>query len=436
MTQNPFEAPQVSDIFLRRLKQSGLGLLAVAAVFWLAGVLIHNASENSRVDKLQRLDLVQELLRLELTQLNQSQLTVPEPRALKALLELGQNINSQSQGFQWFGQLHNQKEQILLTQAIETLSRPVAGVNSSFAERAQREIALRLDTQGKLDELRLLNQQASNGTLVLVYGLASLLTLSALVLLNMWQTQTKTNRLARRLHALGRALQTQQEVENKRVGATSALEGVIAVLKQTQNVEHRHTLMQLGEQLESLKNSGHSVLHFARAFHEMSSQGTQLAKTALTSEQRNLKADSHMEIMRQQLNGLREDIRNAAQGLRRAGEVSRQLLTNLDPKQLQLALSEGELNDHLQKLVEQSQHALKESIEGLVLASQKINMGQFESNKLAEHMAINQTAWSNLLANIEQYAESASGQSEKALHLAKNLIQTSKKADTLPRLNH
>jgi hypothetical protein len=68
---------------------------------------------------------------------------------------------------------------------------------------------------------------------------------------------------------------------------------------------------------------------------------------------------------------------------------------------------------------------LKESIEGLVLASQKINMGQHESNKLAEFMAVNQTAWSNLLSQVEQVAESASKESESALRLAKRLMDKS-----------
>jgi len=79
----------------------------------------------------------------------------------------------------------------------------------------------------------------------------------------------------------------------------------------------------------------------------------------------------------------------------------------------------------LQQLVEQSQQALKESIEGLVLASQKINAGQYESNKLAEYMAVNQTAWSNLLSQVEQVAESASHESESALRLAKRLMEKS-----------
>ena len=60
-----------------------------------------------------------------------------------------------------------------------------------------------------------------------------------------------------------------------------------------------------------------------------------------------------------------------------------------------------------------------------MLASQKINMGQHESNKLAEYMAVNQTAWSNLLSQVEQVAESASQESESALRLAKRLMEKS-----------
>jgi chromosome segregation ATPase len=157
----------------------------------------------------------------------------------------------------------------------------------------------------------------------------------------------------------------------------------------------------------------------------LSTQGTQVVKSTLNSEQRNTKAESHMEIMQAQLEGLRSDIRTAAQGLRKAGEVSRQLLGRLDATQMELTLTEPENNRQLQQLVEQSQQALKESIEGLVLASQKINMGQHESDKLAEYMAVNQTAWSNLLNQVEQVAESASQESENALRLAKRLMDKS-----------
>ncbi len=146
-------------------------------------------------------------------------------------------------------------------------------------------------------------------------------------------------------------------------------------------------------------------------------------KSTLNSEQRNAKAESHMEIMQTQLEGLRSDIRSAAQGLRKAGEISRQLLGRLDASQMELTLTEPENSRQLQQLVEQSQQALKESIEGLVLASQKINAGQYESNKLAEYMAVNQTAWSNLLSQVEQVAESASHESESALRLAKRLME-------------
>ena len=224
---------------------------------------------------------------------------------------------------------------------------------------------------------------------------------------------------------LSRALHSQQENDQKREGAHAALEGVLKALNSNQQLEHRGTLMQLGQQLEELNNSGRAVLQFAKSFHQLSTQGTQVVKSTLNSEHRNAKAESHMEIMQTQLEGLRSDIRSAAQGLRKAGEVSRQLLGRLDASQMELTLTEPENSRQLQQLVEQSQQALKESIEGLVLASQKINAGQHESNKLAEYMAVNQTAWSNLLSQVEQVAESASQESESALRLAKRLMEQS-----------
>jgi uncharacterized protein YoxC len=224
---------------------------------------------------------------------------------------------------------------------------------------------------------------------------------------------------------LSRALHSQQENDQKREGAHAALEGVLKALNSNQQLEHRGTLMQIGQQLEELNNSGRAVLQFAKSFHQLSAQGTQVVKSTLNSEQRNTKAESHMEIMQTQLEGLRSDIRSAAQGLRKAGEVSRQLLGRLDASQMELTLTEPGNSRQLQQLVEQSQQALKESIEGLVLASQKINAGQHESNKLAEYMAVNQTAWSNLLSQVEQVAESASQESESALRLAKRLMEKS-----------
>jgi hypothetical protein len=344
---------------------------------------------------------------------------------LKALLGLGQQVSQQNKGVQWFGALHSQTLQVLLTQSIEALARPVAGINSDLETQRQLETQLRLDTLPKLAQLKAHIAQATNGYLVLLFGLTTLLATIGLALGIQWNTHRKTLALGRRVQMLSRALHSQQENDQKREGAHAALEGVLKALNSNQQLEHRGTLLQIGQQLEELNNSGRAVLQFAKSFHQLSTQGTQVVKSTLNSEQRNAKAESHMEIMQTQLEGLRSDIRSAAQGLRKAGEVSRQLLGRLDASQMELTLTEPENSRQLQQLVEQSQQALKESIEGLVLASQKINAGQYESNKLAEYMAVNQTAWSNVLSQVEQVAESASHESESALRLAKRLMEKS-----------
>ena len=372
-----------------------------------------------------QINLVEGRIQQELRELNGTEGEAIQPQSLKALLALGQQVSQQNTGIQWFGALHSQNLQVTLTQAIESLSRPIAGVNSNIEVQQQLESQVRLNTLPKLTQLKTLVEQATNGYLVLMFGLGSLLTIVGLLLGFNWSTQRKTLALNRRIQMLSRALHSQQENDQKREGAHAALEGVLKALNSNQQLEHRGTLLQIGQQLEELNNSGRAVLQFAKSFHQLSTQGTQVVKSTLNSEQRNAKAESHMEIMQTQLEGLRSDIRSAAQGLRKAGEVSRQLLGRLDASQMELTLTEPENSRQLQQLVEQSQQALKESIEGLVLASQKINAGQYESNKLAEYMAVNQTAWSNLLSQVEQVAESASHESESALRLAKRLMEKS-----------
>lgn len=412
--------------FVRQLGQFSAGLLTCALVLFVAGTFAKIQSDNIRNSQLAQINLVEGRLQQELIALNAPGIETIQPQGLKALLNLGQQVSQQNKGVQWFGRLHSQTLQVLLTQSIEALSRPVAGIDSTQESQRQQEIQLRLDTLPKLGQLKALIAQATNGYLVLLFGLGLLLAATGLTLGVLWNTHRKTMALGRRVQMLSRALHSQQENDQKREGAHAALEGVLKAMNSKQQMEHRGTLMQIGQQLEELNQSGQAVLQFAKSFHQLSTQGTQVVKSTLNSEQRNTKAESHMEIMQTQLEGLRADIRSAAQGLRKAGEVSRQLLGRLDTSQMELALTEPENSRQMQQLVEQSQQALKESIEGLVLASQKINMGQHESNKLAEYMAVNQTAWSNLLSQVEQVAESASQESESALRLAKRLMEKSR----------
>jgi len=411
--------------FVRQLGQFAIGLLITAVLLLTGGLYASSRSEAIRNAQLSQIQLVEGRIQQELIALNGPVSEPLPPHSLKALLTLGQQVSQQNRHIQWFGALHSQTLQVLLTQAIETLSRPVAGINSTLEVQQQLEVQLRLDTLPRLSQLKTHIEQATNGYLVLLYGLGLLLAGIGTTLGFQWFTHQKTLALSRRVQMLSRALHSQQENDHKREGAHTALEGVLKALSQNQQLEHRGTLMQIGQQLEELNQSGRAVLQFARSFHQLSTQGTQVVKSTLNSEQRNIKAESHMDIVQAQLEGLRSDIRSAAQGLRKAGEVSRQLLGRLDASQMELTLNEPENNRQLQQLVEQSQQALKESIEGLVLASQKINMGQHESNKLAEYMAVNQTAWSNLLNQVEQVAESASQESENALRLAKRLMDKS-----------
>lgn len=421
--------------FVRQLGQFSVGLLIAASLLLLGALYAKSQSGAIRNTQLNQVNLVESRIQQELIVLNGPIGEPLQPQSLKALLTLGQQVSQQNRHFQWFGALHSQTLQVLLTQAIEALSRPVAGINSSPEVQQQLEAQVRLDALPKLTKLKAHIEQATNGYLVLLFGLGLLLTIIAVALGFQWYTHQKTLALSRRVQMLSRALHSQQENDQKREGAHAALEGVLKALSQNQQLEHRATLMQIGQQLEELNQSGRAVLQFAKSFHQLSTQGTQVVKSTLNSEQRNTKAESHMEIMQAQLEGLRSDIRTAAQGLRKAGEVSRQLLGRLDATQMELTLTEPENNRQLQQLVEQSQQALKESIEGLVLASQKINMGQHESDKLAEYMAVNQTAWSNLLNQVEQVAESASQESENALRLAKRLMDKSQQSPLTVPIN-
>jgi uncharacterized protein YoxC len=408
---------------IRQMGQMAVGTLIGSVLLLFGGVLAHWDSERQRHSQLVQLELVQGRLQQELIALNTPSTSPARADALKALLALGQQVSQQADKVDWFGSLHQQNLQVLLTQALETLSRPIAVVNASEGVQQQLETQVRLDTLPKLARLKAHVEQATNGLLVLIFGLAGLLAVVSAVMGLQWFHHRNTLAMKQRINMLGRALQTQENNQHQREGAQAALQGVLNALNQNQQLEHRGTLLQIAQQLEELNQSGRAVLEFARSFHQLSAQGTQVAKSALTNEQRNQKASSHMESMQAQLDGLRADIRSAAQGLRKAGEVSRQLLGRLDASQLELSLSENENpTEDLQDLVAQSQQALKESIEGLVLASQKINMSHHESNKLAQYMAVNQTAWSNLLSQVESVAESAAGESQKAIRLAKHLI--------------
>ncbi len=415
------DAPLVSEAQQRRFKNYGLALCLIGFASLLGSWACEQFTQQTTEKRIQQVRSTQSLVLKELTLLNSDQSSPPEPLALKQLLELGQAVSTQESSLLWLGPLFQQRLQYYLTQAIEALSRPIGGLDSTTENRVQRERAIRMEAQPRLQALEDHLQSASNGFVTLLQVIALLFFLPGLIMLGLWTYSRQKNMWIRRVNTLSLALRTQSESDQTRLGATLALEGVLAAIENTRNMDHKQALMQLGTQLEELKRSGQKTLEFAHAFHKLSSQATSLAKVALTNNQRNIRADGTVEQVREQLDALREDMRNSAQGLKRAGEASRLMLAELkvqDPANPQAT--------HMHALISQSQQALKEAIEGLVLATQKINSGHLETNKLAEHLAVNHTAWSNLLEQIEQYAESASTQSEQALHMAKHLIKTTK----------
>lgn len=260
--------------FVRQLGRFSAGLLIAALFVFAAGLFAKSQSDSIRNTQLAQINLVEGRIQQELLALNSPGIENVQPQGLKALLGLGQQVSQQNNGVQWFGPLHSQNLQVLLTQSIEALSRPVAGVNSDLDTQRQLETQLRLDTLPKLALLKAHIAQATNGYLVLLFGLAALLASIGLALGVQWNTHRKTLALGRRVQMLSRALHSQQENDQKREGAHAALEGVLKALNSNQQLEHRGTLLQIGQQLEELNQSGRAVLQFARSFHQLSTQGT------------------------------------------------------------------------------------------------------------------------------------------------------------------
>lgn len=414
----PVRAPLIAQMRVFAIALAAFSLTCLVFAVWAQ----HQHSVRLSA-QLGLLDQATTRLNQELGVLNTAGGQIVQPTALQSIRQLGQQIRQQGKPLLDSG-LGFQTTQQLLGQAIETLSRPVGASDLDDASRRQLEIRLRLDALPFLTQLKTHLLTSASHAAWLAYALALILGAAAAASFFQWRSWRGTQALKQRVVLLSRALHTQQESELKRQGAHSALEGVLKALAHSNQLEHRGTLIELGKQLEALNHSGRSVLQFAKNFHQLSGQSTQLAKTALNSEQRNQKAQGHMGVLQGQFDGLRGDVRAAAQGLRKAGEVSRQLLSRLDGSQLELNWSEPENQAELQNLVEQSQIALKEAIEGLVLASQKLNMSQMEANRLAEFMAVNETTWANLLSQVEHTAEAAAADSEKALRLAKQLIDS------------
>lgn len=417
--------PTASHATLSRYFQSGVWLFIISVVLLGSGATIKHWHASQTEIQQTYIERIHERLLKELEILNQD--GVPEPVALQSSLQLNQEINARNPIWLLPGHLYTQKLLYLLKQLVETLSRPISGLDSEIENRIQRESALRLEAVPRLEEIQQHIQSGSTGLGNLLIILGIIPTLFSLFFLGKWFHHNQTDSYKRRINTLSRAIQSQEQNELKRLGATNALDGLMNILEKTRNVEQRQALLQIGKQLDVLKKSGHEVLGFANSFHKLSSHATELARNTLTHEQKIHQADNAVEVVQNQLNGLRDDMRGAAQGLRKAGQASRQLLDNLqNAKQMQLDLADHDINSTLQNLVVQNQKALKEAIEGMVLATQKVNTSNQETNKLSEHLAVNQAAWSNLIEEVERHAELASNDSSSALKLARNLIENSK----------
>ena len=204
---------------VRQMGNMAVGALIGSVVLLFAGVLAHWDSQRQRHSQLAQIELVEGRLQQELIDLNNPATSPARADALKALLALGQQVSQQTDGVAWFGSLHQQNLQVLLTQTLETLSRPIAGVNAGEGVQQQLETQVRLDTLPKLARLKTHIEQATNGLLVLIFGLAGLLAIVAAVMGLQWFHHRNTQALKQRINMLGRALQTQENNQHQREGA-------------------------------------------------------------------------------------------------------------------------------------------------------------------------------------------------------------------------
>ena len=274
----------VQTPFIQRLGRFSAALLICAALLGLGGLVLKSQTSAQQHRQLAQLELVESRIAQELIAWNSPGAAAVEPLALKTLLTMGQEVSKAGLEFSWYGNLHTQTFQTLLTQAIESLSRPVAGVDSDASTQARLEAQVRLDTLPKIALLKKHIESGQNGFLIMMWATAGLFTLAGLAMGLKWWGYKTTHALKQRIHVLSRAVNTQHDSDQRLEGAHKALEGVMAALSKSQKLEHRGALLEIGKQLEELHQSGRAVLDFAKSFHQMSAQGTQVAKAALHSE--------------------------------------------------------------------------------------------------------------------------------------------------------
>lgn len=197
----------------------------------------------------------------------------------------------------------------------------------------------------------------------------------------------------------------------------AALKGVISALQQlAQNTGKavEQSEQTIKAQAETLKANAQLVLQLAHAFHNISTETTEVARSALKSQQQ---LGEHQDAASQAI-GHWEDVRNqlmkTASKLRKAGEVSRELSQRIEklPPEQRTAMAE---------LMSQTREALRDAVTGLAEGSVQINYGQRQAQEIADVLGISQQQWIELLGRVEVCAGTAAAHTQTALGVSKNL---------------
>jgi chromosome segregation ATPase len=208
-----------------------------------------------------------------------------------------------------------------------------------------------------------------------------------------------------------------QEAPPANESTNVALRGVIAALQQlAQNTAMavEQSNQTVNAQTEALRANAQIVLQLAHAFHNISTETTGVAKTALKSQQ---KLGEHHQSANEAV-GHWEDVRGqlmkTASNLRKAGEASRllsQAITAL-PKDQKAGIAE---------LMTQTREALRDAVGGLAESTAQLNYGEKQAKDVSKALGDTQQQWIELLNRIEVCAGTASAHTQTALGVSKNL---------------
>jgi hypothetical protein len=200
-------------------------------------------------------------------------------------------------------------------------------------------------------------------------------------------------------------------------GTNVALKGVIAALQQlAQNTAMavEQSNQTVNAQTEALRANAQIVLQLAHAFHNISTETTGVAKTALKSQQT---LGEHHQSANEAV-GHWEDVRGqlmkTASNLRKAGEASRllsQAITAL-PKDQKAGVAE---------LMAQTREALRDAVGGMAESTAQLNYGEKQAKEVSKALGDTQQQWIELLNRIEVCAGTASAHTQTALGVSKNL---------------